>query len=290
ISPRPLSVEEVSLHRSGTPMAKHCTVCNQAYAEELTACPHCASASGVRLSSGPPSSGIAFGPASDRGRRDPDSAEWNPVIDAAGSSSGSAHGSEVDLGPQFTRSKHPSPADVQLDAARQEDGSDVDLGKTPVRSARGNSSAAKSGPPSSTSSGSYVESSAVDLGGPPRGRSPLSSGLRLSGLGAEPVVPSSDQLPENPGHSDLGSSDSLDYLEDGSHVDLGSPRAPAADRPSGRDLIAEAVESGTDLLGTGAASAGLMPAEEMHFAQRMSRHEAGEDEMVDLGAPQPEED
>src|SRR5207248_6985330 len=101
------------LPRSGTPMAKHCTVCNQAYGEESQACPHCAAASGVGLSSGSPSSGIAFGPASDRGSRNPDSGTWDPVIDAARSSTSSTHGSEVDLGPEIPRLKRPSPSDAR---------------------------------------------------------------------------------------------------------------------------------------------------------------------------------
>jgi hypothetical protein len=258
-------------------MAKHCNVCNLAYSDELPACPHCAARSGVDLEPVPSSPGSG----SDSGKRGraQDSDTWEPSVDPSGSSASGTHGSEVDLGARTPRIKGAPPPDLHLMEAAMEGGaSAVDLGSTPTTP---NESAVPSSP-----SVTYGETSAVDLGGPARKRGPAGSGLQLADLGAEPVEPSSDKLREFPIAADSGSDQDLAaFMEDGSHVDLGSPHTPLSDRPSGRDLIAEAVESGTDLLGTGPASSGLVAGQNAPFAGTRRTEDVEEDATVDLGAP-----
>src|SRR5207302_2179127 len=70
----------------------------------------------------------------------------------------------------------------------------------------------------------------------------------------------------------------------GSEVNLGGQAKPTGDRPSGRDLIAEAVESGEDLV----APPGKKPESKVlkkKKTQHMPASKAGQDEAVDLGAP-----
>ncbi len=184
-------------------------------------------------------------------RHEPHRADEADVIDLA------AEASAVDLGAAHAAHLSP-PSDLRLAGDVLDDSSSVDLGALAEagRAALGGKNLRG------------ADSSDVNFGAPPApGGGASASGINLAGLAevtevhdgadeeAEEVTEFADVRPPHKtgaGHEgDTSFLDDLEEVEAGSAVNLGAPVGPG-ERPSSRDLIAEAVESGVDLGGESA--------------------------------------
>ncbi len=248
-------------------MAKHCDVCNNSYPETEAHCPHCAAAAESAVDLGEPVvADLADSNAPVVAEADPPSEDsvvaWSELVeeaepdvnDAASIDSPSdvdllAHSSTpvisdsavggepfvaeiasgVDL-PGATVTETPAPA--QLEGV----GSDSAIGGEPF--------VAEIASGVDLGGGVFVadvteeeQSSAIDLGALARG------GAAVTGRPDEAPV---TNVAEEAGASDAHFLDEVAEVEAGSAVNLGA-EARATERPSSRDLIAEAVESGVNL-------------------------------------------
>ncbi len=261
-------------------MAKICKVCNQSYADDLAACPHCSSNVEIVLNdpSGPAKKGVS-----------------PTAATSLRPETGSDSDIEIDLGklPQPAAGE-PSSAisNVQWSALVSGPGdSGVDLAgggmtvDSPSDAALLERMKPKTSPPSDQGekSGSWVE---VHLGGPVEDGSGvvveagsgsdedidlarLEAESRGKGMGSSDVVVEGTGAKRPPAETASGSDIDLGALaaasekgsgsgsnspfpehllvDDGSEVNLGQERQKSDSGPSGLDLVAEALESGVDL-------------------------------------------
>jgi len=223
-------------------MAKHCDVCNKSYPETEAHCPHCAAAAADE-----PHLAEADDSAVDLGE---------PVVAEAASSSGHHKPAEPksgssavawvslveDADDSSVKIDSPSDADLLAHAAAKapagepfvaEMASGTELpGAVPQDSSSALDLGARAAHPAEEAADAEVDSSTVNLGGEAEREA---SPPHLAALANEP---------EGAGAEDFV--DDVAAVEAGSAVDLGEA-ARSPERPSGRDLIAEAVESGVDL-------------------------------------------
>lgn len=267
-------------------MAKVCNVCKQSYSDELAVCPHCSSAIEIVLGDAPKSGGSAAKPKTtpplrvegssdsdieiDLGKLPPPAAgdspsatsnvKWSTLVDRPGESGVdlAASGLVVD-----------SPSDAAL------------LGRKPEGPARGEKGGSWVDIGVSPPGGEDDESGIViaAAGGQP-GIAPVGPGsgsdddIDLARLEAEARAKEGKTPPggTRPPHEVTGSDSEIDLgalaaggegdtsarfaehllFDDASAVDLAGKSKPApGEGPSGLDLVAEALESGVDLGGTG---------------------------------------
>lgn len=257
-------------------MAKTCPVCKQSYANELAACPHCSSAVEIVLSDAPRPPGKAGKPGGpprfetgsdseieiDLGKLPPpatgeptsgiSNVEWSSLI--------SSGDSGVDLAAGGLTVDSPSDAAL-LKAEKPEPGVDPPQ------------------PGQDDQAGSWVEihlgqgssGIVVEAGGGKAAPDPLGPGsgsdedidlARLEAEGrAKPALPTGfhpgsgsdiDLGPLKPGSSASPVPERL-LPDEGSEVDLGRGKKTPAEGPSGLDLVAEALEPGSDPSGKKAA-------------------------------------
>ena len=270
-------------------MAKHCDVCKQSYSDELTVCPHCAEAP-----VGPEQSGSQ---SEANQRRSADAVEHSPdsgiglgrSVDPVSGQSNVAWASLVEENePKSDAVKIDSPSDIDLlQYVDQPADSGVPIGESP-------------------SSAKTAATSAVDLTGAPLGPTsstsgsgsmPPASGLRLvneaidedfegvlmRGAGEGPesarsAAPATDvplAMPL-PSEADFAPDDDEGPRSDTAAVDLGALKPSGTSKsPSGRDLIAEAVESGVDLHKAKAPTATGRLASAVRFRRRWFSMAAG---------------
>jgi hypothetical protein len=220
-------------------MAKHCDVCNKSYPESEVRCPHCAAA---KKAAGDPGSAVNLG--------EPYVAE---VADADGPKS-PASASNVEWAALAE--------EVPDDAPRIDSPSDRDiLAHAPTTPPPAAGDAAIGDEPFVAEAADDANS-AIDLAAL-AGQSAGGSSLH------ESAAPPSDKDEAAAAHF----LDDAAEVEAGSGVNLGAPTRPT-DRPSSRDLIAEAVESGVDV--GGARAAGEAATEEVESSS----------DRVDLGSPE----
>jgi hypothetical protein len=238
-------------------MAKHCDVCNKSYPESEVRCPHCA---GAEKAAGDPGSAVNLG--------EPYVAE---VADADGPAS-PASASNVAWAALAE--------EVPADAPRIDSPSDRDLlAHAPATPPPAAGDAAVGDEP-------FVAEAADDA----------NSAIDLAALAGQSAGGSSlhEAAPRSADQDEAAAAHFLDdaaEVEAGSGVNLGAPTRPT-DRPSSRDLIAEAVESGVDVGGARAAGEAATEAEESssdrvdlgsHAAGARADGHSGPSSEVDLG-------
>jgi hypothetical protein len=241
-------------------MAKHCEVCNQSYPDTEPRCPHCAAAeaadSAVDLGE-PVVADVASSSGSGTAKAEPPSGDsavsWSSLVEEVAAPEGSEPfvaeaTSGADL-PGATVSETPSSAVGEPFVA--EAASDSQVSGEPFVAEVASDSKVGGGP--------FVAEVDEDE---------ASSTIDLGALASRPtetqLAPADAPLP-----------DEVAEAEAGSAVNLGAAVQPT-ERPSSRDLIAEAVESGVDLAGKRKA------AEPAGEAEPAAAEAEGSD--VDLGA------
>jgi hypothetical protein len=249
-------------------MAKHCDVCNKSYPETESRCPHCAAA-GKAAEHSPPA---------------PDTAE--PRAD-----SGSAVSPNEPYVADMADTPPPaSPAPVVSDSAIEgepfvaEPASDINRAPLAKVDAPPPAAAHGAGGEPFVAEADDDESSAIDLAAL-AAQSPSSSNLFGGGeskpaggapppdLGVPATEPEAGAGARPADEEGLHFLDEVAQVEAGSAVNLGEAVRPT-DRPSSRDLIAEAVESGIDV---GSGSLTGEPATERNAARV-----AGSESEIDL--------
>jgi hypothetical protein len=262
-------------------MAKHCDVCNQSYPETESHCPHCAAAgkaseqsprapdaterrgdSGSAVNLSEPyvaevadSSGRLSGPPGPAGTSD---TAWAALVEDVSDEAAKVDSpSDADLLAHAADTPPPaSPARLAGEPAAAgepfvaEPASDVNLAPpakvdTPPPAA----SRAAGGEPF-VAEADDDESSAIDLAAlaaqPPSGSNLLGSEKVRPGAEAPATEPEAGADARRADEEGLHFLDEVTQVEAGSAVNLGEAVRPT-DRPSSRDLIAEAVESGIDV-------------------------------------------